>query len=311
LRIVFAGTPEFAVPALERLIAAGFPPVAVLTQPDRPAGRGRKMQACPVKRAALAAGIPVQQPPSLKDRELVHWLTGLQLDLLIVVAYGQMLPPEILQLPQFGCWNIHASLLPRWRGAAPIQRAIEAGDKLAGICIMQTDEGLDSGPIVACEATAIAADETGRSLHDRLAKLGAENLLRCVGRLAGGEPMKAVAQKSSGVTYAGKLAKAEAELDWKLDAPTLERKVRAFNPWPVAWCELRDERTRIWAARALTATSQHPPGQIVAATPEGIDVATNKGLLRLLRLQRPGGRQLSAAEFLNARPLISAATKQA
>jgi methionyl-tRNA formyltransferase len=311
LRIVFAGTPEFAVPALERLITAGFPPVAVLTQPDRPAGRGRKMLASPVKLAALAAGIAVHQPSSLRDRELVHWLTGLQLELLIVVAYGQLVPPEILQLPQFGCWNIHASLLPRWRGAAPIQRAIEAGDKLAGVCIMQMNEGLDTGPIVACEATVITTDETGGSLHDRLAKLGADNLLQCVQRLAGGEPMKAVAQKSSGVTYAGKLTKAEAELDWKLDAPTLERKVRAFNPWPVAWCELSDERTRIWAARALTATSQHVPGQIVAATAEGIDVATNKGLLRLLRLQRPGGRQLSAAEFLNARPLISAATTQA
>ena len=311
LRTVFAGTPEFAVPALERLIAAGLPPLAVLTQPDRPAGRGRKMHASPVKLAALAAGIPVHQPSSLNDGELLHWLTGLRLDLLIVVAFGQLLPPEILQLPRFGCWNIHASLLPRWRGAAPIQRAIEAGDKVTGICIMQMDQGLDTGPIVACEATVVAPDETGGSLHDRLAKLGADNLLQCLQRLAKGEPMKAIAQKSSGVTYAAKLTKAEAELDWKLDAPILERKVRALNPWPVAWCELGDERTRIWAARALSVTSPHAPGQIVAATPEGIDVATSKGQLRLLRLQRPGGRQLSAAEFLNSRPLIPATSAQA
>lgn len=311
LRTVFAGTPEFAVPALECLIAAGLPPLAVLTQPDRPAGRGRKMQASPVKLAALAAGIAVHQPSSLKEAGLLHWLTGLQLDLLIVVAFGQLVPPEILRLPKFGCWNIHASLLPRWRGAAPIQRAIEAGDKVTGICIMQMDEGLDTGPIVACEATVIAADETGGSLHDRLARFGARNLLQCLQRLANGEPMNAVAQKSTGVTYAGKLTKAEAELDWKLDAPTLERKVRAFNPWPVAWCELGGERTRIWAARALTVTAPHAPGQIVAAAPEGIDVATNKGQLRLLRLQRPGGRQLGAAEFLNSRPLISATSAQA
>ncbi len=310
LRIVFAGTPGFAVPALNRLVSAGSAPLAVMTQPDRPAGRGRKIQPSPIKQAALAAGIPVYQPASLKDPEVTPWLAGLQPDLLIVVAYGLILPPEILEVPRFGCWNIHASLLPRWRGAAPIQRAIEAGDKLTGVCIMQMDEGLDSGPILACEATVITADETGKSLHDRLAQMGADNLLQCVQRRAAGEPVRAVAQKDSGISYAAKLEKTEAELDWTADAATLERKVRAFNPWPVAWCELSGERTRIWSARALTSSSQHPPGEIVAASPDGIDVATSDGLLRLLRLQRPGGREQSAGEFLNARHLPAAASKQ-
>lgn len=300
---MFAGTPGFAVPALNRLINSGFSPLAVLTQPDRPAGRGRKVQASPVKQTAIAAGIPVCQPSSIRGSEVFQWLSDLRPDLLIVVAYGLLLPREILQLPRFGCWNIHASLLPRWRGAAPIQRAIEAGDKLTGVCIMQMDEGLDTGPILACEATVITSDETGGSLHDRLAEMGAKNLLHCVQRLASGENIKAVAQKDSGVTYAGKLEKAEAELDFKLDALSLERKVRAFNPWPVAWCNLSGERTRIWAARALDLSARYDPGAIISATPEGIDVAASDGLLRLLRLQRPGGRQITAGEFLNARHL--------
>ncbi len=307
LRIVFAGTPEFAVPALRKLISEGLAPVAVLTQPDRPAGRGRKLQASPVKQAALEAGLPVQQPTRLDDDKFTRWLAALQPDLLIVVAYGLLLPRTILQLPRFGCWNIHASVLPRWRGAAPIQRAIEAGDEVTGVCIMEMEEGLDTGPVVACQTAAIAANETGGSLHDRLALLGADTLLHCVQGLAQGEPVTATPQAESGVTYASKLTKAEAELDWNLDAIALERKVRAFNPWPVAWCELRGERTRIWAARALPTDSQQPPGMILAAAPDGIDVATGGGLLRLLRLQRPGGRQISAAEFLNARPDIAPA----
>ena len=309
LRIVFAGTSAFALPALNRLLGAGAPPLAVLTQPDRPAGRGRRIQAGPVKQAALGAGISVHQPPSLKHADVTHWLASLQPDLLIVVAYGLMLPPEILQVPQFGCWNIHASLLPRWRGAAPIQRAIEAGDKLSGVCIMRMDEGLDTGPILACEAIIIAADETGGSLHDRLAELGADKMLQCVQRLAAGEPTRAIAQKDTGITYAAKLKKAEAEIDWNLDAPALERKVRAFNPWPVAWCDIEGERTRIWSARALDSASHGPPGVMIAATADGIDVATASGLLRLLRLQRPGGRPLNAAEYVNARRLASPTRK--
>jgi methionyl-tRNA formyltransferase len=312
LRIVFAGTPGFAVPALNQLITRGWPPLAVLTQPDRPAGRGRKMQASPVKQAALTAGIAVLQPSSLKDREICRWLVSLQPDLLIVVAYGLILPREILAAPRFGCWNIHASLLPRWRGAAPIQRAIEAGDETSGVCIMQMDEGLDTGPILARQAVVLAADETGGSLHDRLAILGADILLQCLRGLANGDAMTAVAQQHSGITYAAKLQKGEAELDWQLGALALERKVRAFNPWPVAWCDLAGERTRVWAASPLAAPSQqHLPGAIVAASAPGIDVATGDGLLRLLRLQRPGGRQLSAAEYLNARKPTSILAKPA
>jgi methionyl-tRNA formyltransferase len=301
---VFAGTPGFAVPALKLLVNRGFPPVAVLTQPDRPAGRGRKMQASPVKQAALAAEIPVYQPASLKGNQAFSLLAGLQPDLLIVVAYGLMLPPAILALPRFGCWNIHASLLPRWRGAAPIQRAIEAGDETSGICIMQMDQGLDTGPILECRSTAMARDETGGSLHDRLAILGAETLLNCVSRLADGQPASAVPQPDTGATYAAKLQKSEAEIDWSQGAPVLERKVRAFNPWPVAWCNLAGERTRVWAALALTEPSRkHLPGTIVAVNAEGIDIAAADGLLRLLRLQRPGGRQLSAAEYIKSRGL--------
>lgn len=312
LRIVFAGTPGFAVPAFDQLISRGWPPLAVLTQPDRPAGRGRKMQASPVKQAAHAAGITVLQPGSLKDPEICRWLISLQPDLLIAVAYGLILPREILAAPRFGCWNIHASLLPRWRGAAPIQRAIEAGDEISGVCIMRIDEGLDTGPILARQTVVIAHNETAGTLHDRLANLGADTLLQCIHALANGDSMIAVAQEPSGIAYAAKLQKGQAVLDWQQSALALERKVRAFNPSPVAWCELAGERTRIWAASPLTAPSQqHPPGVIVAASATGIDVATGDGLLRLLQLQRPGGRQLSAAEYLNARKPTSLTARPA
>lgn len=309
-RIVYAGTPDFAVPALKRLISGGWPPLAVLTQPDRPAGRGRKIQSSPVKQAALAAGISVQQPVSLKDREVYRWLAELQPDLLIVVAYGLILPREILQLPRLGCWNIHASLLPRWRGAAPIQRAIEAGDTQSGVCIMQMDEGLDTGPILSRQVITLAVDETGGSLHDRLAELGAETLLRCVHSWSNDEAATVVAQGDTDITYAAKLDKATAELDWNLETAILERKVRAFNPWPVAWCDIAGERTRVWAARVLPALRQPTPGVIVAATAEGIDIATADGVLRLTQLQRPGGRPLSASEYHNARQLRSGASRQ-
>ena len=305
LRTVFAGTPGFAIPALELLVRRGFPPVAVLTQPDRRAGRGRKLQASPIKLASLAAGIPVHQPLSLKDPGFATWLAGLQPDLLIVVAYGLILPGTVLGIPKFGCWNIHASLLPRWRGAAPIQRAIEAGDEETGVCIMQMDTGLDTGPVLVREVEEIAADDTAASLHDRLAKLGAESLLRCVQQLAAGGVPKAEAQASTGATWAAKLEKSEAELDWGEDATILERKVRAFNPWPVAWCDIAGERTRIWLAKAVHAQSAALPGTVIAATAAGIDISTPTGILRCLRLQRPGGRQLSAAEYLNARPQLT------
>jgi len=300
LRIAFAGTPAFAVPALKRLIGSGFAPVAALTQPDRPAGRGRKMQSSPVKQAALEAGIRVHQPGSLKDPEVCQWLRDLRPDLLVVVAYGLILPREILQVPAHGCWNIHASLLPRWRGAAPIQRAIEAGDEETGVCIMQMDEGLDTGAVLLRRSAAILPDDTGGSLHDRLAELGATALLDCLQQLVAGKAALPVAQEKNGVTYAAKLTKTEAELNWNVDAGTLALRVRAFNPWPMTWCDISGERTRITAAMALPGQHNHLPGTLVGSGADGINVATANGVLRILRLQRPGGSEVSAAEYLHA-----------
>jgi methionyl-tRNA formyltransferase len=300
LRIVFAGTPDFSVPPLQRLIEGGMSPVAVLTQPDRPTGRGRKMLDGPVKETARAAGIPVHQPVSLRSREAFDLIAGLDPDLMVVVAYGLILPANILLIPRHGCWNIHASLLPRWRGAAPIQRAIEAGDRNSGVCIMQMDTGLDTGPLIRCEAVPLDDRETGGSLHDRLSALGASTLLTCVQRLARGEPVESQPQSVTGITYARKLDKAEAQLDWNEPADVLERRIRAFDPWPVAWCMVGEERTRIWRACVIDENPECGPGTLLTASRQGIDVATGKGVLRLLELQRPGKRRMSAADYLNA-----------
>jgi methionyl-tRNA formyltransferase len=303
LRILFAGTPEFAVVPLNALLAEGFPPVAVLTQPDRPAGRGREQQASPVKLAARAAGIPVHQPATLRTEEARDLIASLAPDLMIVVAYGMLLPAEILSIPAFGCWNIHASLLPRWRGAAPIQRAIEAGDHETGVSIMQMDSGLDTGPVILRERLPLHGDETGGSVHDQLAALGARALLGCLRRLAAGQDLAPVPQPDSGVSYARKLNKSEAELDWAEPAEVLERRIRAFDPWPVAWCVIGGERTRIWRAARGKRSTDMPPGTVLGAGREGIDVATGRGTLRLLELQPPGKRRMDAADYLNARPL--------
>jgi methionyl-tRNA formyltransferase len=300
LRIVFAGTPDFAVPPLQMLLTAGFRPLAVLTQPDRPAGRGRQLQASPVKQAAGAAGIPVYQPATLKDQEFLHLLASLQPDLLIVVAYGLILPAAVLDLPPRGCWNIHASLLPRWRGAAPVQRAIEAGDTETGVCIMQMDPGLDTGPVLYRRAIRLNGTETAGSLHDELAQLGAESLLTCVQALTKQALPTAIPQDEAGVSYARKLIKAEAQLDWSEPARVLERRVRAFNPWPVAWCDINGERTRIWLAAYDQRVHDRAPGTVLAAGKSGIEIATGKHVLNLLELQKPGGRRMSAAEYLNA-----------
>jgi methionyl-tRNA formyltransferase len=303
LRILFAGTPEFAVVPLNALLAEGFPPVAVLTQPDRPAGRGRERQPSPVKLAARAAGIPVHQPASLRTEESRELIAALAPDLMIVVAYGMLLPAEILSIPAFGCWNIHASLLPRWRGAAPIQRAIEAGDHETGVSIMQMDSGLDTGPVILRERLPLRGDETGGSVHDQLAALGARALLGCLRRLAAGQDLAPVPQPDSGVSYARKLNKSEAELDWAEPAEVLERRIRAFDPWPVAWCVIGGERTRIWRAARGKRSTDMPPGTVLGAGREGIDVATGRGTLRLLELQPPGKKRMDAADYLNARPL--------
>ena len=303
LRILFAGTPEFAVAPLRRLCAEGFRPLAVLTQPDRPAGRGRDLAASPVKQAATDYGIPVHQPASLRDAAARDLLTELAPDLMVVVAYGLILPPAILAVPKFGCWNIHASLLPRWRGAAPIQRAIEAGDDETGVCIMQMDAGLDTGPVLRRVAIQLNGSETGGSLHDRLAELGALALLESVRQLDAGERPTGEPQEETGACYAAKLEKREAEIDWAQPAALLERRVRAFDPWPVAWCSIAGERTRVWRAALVSQPSAMPPGTVLAAGRDGIDVATGREVLRLLELQPPGKRRMTVEDYLNARQL--------
>jgi methionyl-tRNA formyltransferase len=300
MRLVFAGTPEFAVPSL--LAAAGRKEVvAVYTQPDRPAGRGRALTPSPVKRAAIERGIPVLQPESLRSQLARDALAALQPDLLVVVAYGLILPPKILAIPKFGCWNVHASLLPRWRGAAPVQRAIEAGDTQTGVCLMQMEAGLDTGPVLLSQPLDIGADETGGQLHDRLAALGAQVLADGLGLLRAGMRPVPRPQPVDGVTYAHKLDKAEAKLDWSQPATTLANKVRAFNPWPMAEAMVAGERLRIHAASALALGHAATPGTLLSAGRDGLDVACGQGVLRIRTLQREGGKAITAADFLNAR----------
>ncbi len=309
-RLVFAGTPDFAVPGLHACIEGGDV-VAVYTQPDRPAGRGRRLTASPVKQAAVAAGIPVEQPVSLKSAQAQARLRALAPDLMVVIAYGLILPRKLLAIPRLGCWNVHASLLPRWRGAAPIQRAILAGDTETGVCLMQMDAGLDTGPVLLSASTSIAADDTGGSVHDRLAQMGARVLADGLRRIIDGEVLQATPQPEAGATYAGKLDKAEAMLDFSRPAIELGRKVRAFDPWPVAEADVAGERVRVWGAESRDAGTgagdSRKPGEIVAAGRHGIDVACGEGVLRILKLQRAGGRVIDAADYVNARPELRTA----
>ncbi len=302
-RIVYAGTPEFAVPALQRLLDTGAEVAGVYTQPDRPAGRGRALTASPVKQLAQSAGLPVLQPATLRGDEARRVLADLEPDLMVVAAYGLILPQAVLDIPRLGCWNIHASLLPRWRGAAPIQRAIEAGDPRTGVCIMQMEAGLDTGPVYHRLETVIETNDTGGSVHDRLAVLGADALLECLGRLARGQLEAPEAQDEGLAVYAPKLSKAEAELDFSLSAVALERRVRAFDPWPVAWCRLGGRRLRVWRAAVDPRGHEGHPGQILAATANGIEIATGQGRLRLLELQPEGKRRMPVADYLNAHSL--------
>jgi methionyl-tRNA formyltransferase len=299
LNIVFGGTPEFAVPALTALIAAGHRIAAVYTQPDRPAGRGQHVTQSPVKVVALAHGLNIEQPITLRDPTAAAKLAGYQPDAMVVVAYGLILPATILAVPRLGCVNIHGSLLPRWRGAAPIHRAVLARDSLSGVSIMCMDAGLDTGPVLSRHETPIDNRETSKSLHDRLALLGAEALTTTLAKYAAGE-LTSQAQPLSGVTYAHKIRKEEALLDWRRPAVELDAQVRAFNPWPVAETRWRGQQLRVWDAVPLSAETQAGPGTVMHADANGIVVATGNGALNLLRVQLAGRKQMSADEFLNA-----------
>ncbi|MBS0228018.1 MAG: methionyl-tRNA formyltransferase [Proteobacteria bacterium] len=300
MRLVFAGTPEFAVPCL-RAACDKAEVVAVYTQPDRPAGRGRGLTPSPVKTEALARDIPVLQPENFRSAEAKAQLRALRPELMVVVAYGLILPQSVLDIPEHGCWNVHASLLPRWRGAAPIQRAIEAGDTRSGVCLMQMEKGLDTGPVLLSQTLDIGPDETGGQLHDRLSALGAQVLGDALGLLRATIRLPPRPQPVEGVTYAHKLDKAEAKLDWSQPTHVLANKVRAFNPWPVAEALLDGERVRIHAAAALDEAHDRAPGSLLRASREGIDIACGQGVLRIHTLQRDGGKPVAAQDYCNAR----------
>jgi methionyl-tRNA formyltransferase len=304
MRIVFAGTPEFAVPTLRMLLASGHDMCGVFCQPDRPAGRGRKLKASPVKELALEHGLPVRQPESLRQPPEQELLRSFQPDLLVVVAYGLILPKAVLTIPRLGCVNVHASLLPRWRGAAPIQRSILAGDAKTGVTIMFMEPKLDAGPMLRKATCPVLPLETAGELQERLAVLGAEALQACLPGLET-ESLMAEPQDESLVTYADKLDKREAMIHWSKPAIELERQVRAFNPWPVAETTWQGSSLRIWRAEALDQPSDGAPGS-VRAQPGVFDVVTGQGVLRILELQLPGGKRMASRAFLNAHDLSCA-----
>ena len=303
MRMVFAGTPEFAARSLEALIAAGHDVVAVLTQPDRPGGRGFKVLPSPVKRVALAAHVPVYQPETLKSAEALALIQGFAAEVMVVSAYGQLLPGEILRATPRGAINIHASLLPRWRGAAPIQRALQAGDAVTGISIMQMDPGLDTGPVLLERPCPILALDTCHTLHDRLADLGARTIIEALEGIRSGQ-LKPVPQLATGVTYAHKITKAEALLDWTKTAEQLARDVRAFNPSPVSRTFLHGELIKVWQARAVPEPPGAAPGTVLMVTDDGVDVACGEGRLALHMLQRAGGKPMTAGEFIKGFPVM-------
>ena len=298
MKIIFAGTPDFAVPSLAMLIASGHEICAVYTQPDRPAGRGRHLQPSPVKTVALAAGIPVYQPLTLKTDEELQQLAVLNADLIVVVAYGMILSQAVLDLPPLGCINVHGSLLPRWRGAAPIQRALMAGDEKTGVTIMKIIRKLDAGDMLHKEELEISDSDTSSDLYEKLADLGATGLAKVLTQIENGT-VHAEVQDEALVTYAEKLDKSEAVIDWNESALVLSRKVRGLNPWPVAQTDHQGQVLRIWQAEALAEISDLPAGT-VSCEHKKMDVVTGQGLLRLLEVQLPGGKRMSAQAFLNA-----------
>lgn len=292
MKIIFAGTPDFAAQSLAAIATAGHEIALVLTQPDRPAGRGMALQASPVKKLAQQLGVPTFQPPNFRDPQARDQVAGVGADVMVVAAYGLILPQAVLDMPRLGCINIHASLLPRWRGAAPIQRAILAGDGESGVCIMQMEAGLDTGPVLLRQAVPIRADDDAGTLHDRLAALGANLVVECLGRL----PLAPVPQSAVGVTYAHKIGKAEAMVDWSRDAWDVDRQIRAFNPFPGAQGQWGGATLKLW--RAVPVEGSGSPGEILAVTREGITVACGTGALRLTEVQKAGGKRLPAAQFL-------------
>lgn len=301
LNIVFAGTSPFAVASLEALIASEHNVTAVYTQPDRPSGRGLKLTMSAVKQAALAHNLPVHQPASLKDKAAQQTLKTLQPDIMIVVVYGLLIPKAVLEMPRFGCINVHPSLLPRWRGAAPIQRAIEAGDTKTGITIMQLDEGWDTGDILTQTTQPILPDDTSQTLHDRLAEKSAAQLVDAV-NLMEAHQITPTPQDHHKAIHAEKLVKTEGHLDWQKNAETLSNKIRAFNSWPVAYTTWEDKTLRIWAAQALNEKTPLLPGTIVTVNKEGLDIACGENtILRILRIQLPGGKPIGISDFIHAR----------
>ena len=302
MRVLFAGTPEFALASLQALTDAGIVPLAVLTQPDRPSGRGKRLTPSPVKQFALERGIEVLQPATLKDPDAVAGLAEFEPDVLVVAAYGLILPQSVLDIPTKACVNVHASLLPRWRGAAPIQAAILAGDAETGISLMEITAGLDSGPVYVEEALAIGRQETAGELHDRLAVLGGELLVRHFDAIVSGE-IEAVEQDESRATYAGKISKQDARLDWQQPAEVLQRQVRAYNPVPGAFFLFDEMPIKCWEADVVSDNPGAAPGEVLSADRNGIVVACGQQALRLDLLQRPGKRPVTAGEFAGAVPV--------
>ncbi|KJG12813.1 methionyl-tRNA formyltransferase [Photobacterium iliopiscarium] len=300
LRIIFAGTPDFAARHLAALLSSQHQVVAVYTQPDRPAGRGKKLTASPVKNIAVEHDIPVFQPASLRNPEAQQQLAAIDADIMVVVAYGLLLPQEVLDTPPLGCINVHGSILPRWRGAAPIQRSIWAGDKETGVTIMQMDIGLDTGDMLQVTTLPITATDTSATMYDKLADLGPDALINCLTDIANGTAV-ATKQDDAQANYAKKLTKEEAQIDWTMDATAIERCVRAFNPWPMSHFTVAEQTIKVWQTRVEDDNQGQLPGTILAADKHGIVVATAQGALRLLSLQPPGKKAMSVADLLNSR----------
>ena len=300
LKLIFAGTPDFAARHLAALLSSDHEVVAVYTQPDKPAGRGQKLTASPVKELALAHSLPVYQPASLRNEAAQAELAALGADLMVVVAYGLILPKAVLDTPRLGCINVHGSLLPRWRGAAPIQRSIWAGDAETGVTIMQMDVGLDTGAMIRKVSCPIAADETSASLYDKLAGLGPQALVDTLNAMAAGDTV-AEPQDDALANYAEKLSKEEARIDWSMEAAAIERCIRAFNPWPISWFEVAGQTVKVWQAEVVPQAHGQAAGTLLKADKQGIEVATGQGVLRLLTLQPPGKKAMPVSDLLNSR----------